>query len=395
MRRGSWHQCGDRSQKLVEEQLQQGMGVGVILSPRDLKRNKALEYAPRYLGLGAELLIDHQYHIPDYSNPTLDSYPITRFRQGVSNFSLSDTDLAAFMAELKADHDELGATALIAPAVMYQAGNQDIIQLNNRLFSAAKKVASSLNIPVYASLFLGRSVTASDAALKSVMSQATAFNADGWYFGYEFEEERIPSAQEAVKRCGATVLTLACTGKPVLHAYAGPMGLLSFGFGATGVALGHSQNLWKFTRDRWLPSNGQGGGGNAPARFFSDGLWGTIVYPDEIARLAPELRSKVLTHTPFSTAVKTNGPWDRWEANKHLVYLLSKKYSEISTDQDARKCAEKAIFILKNAVQLHSDIQQANVFLADNTNVYQENWLRATQQLLTDNAADYDFLEIL
>ena len=29
----------------------------------------------------------------------------------------------------------------------------------------------------------------------------------------------------------------------MLHAYAGPMGLLSFGFGATGVAIGHSQNL--------------------------------------------------------------------------------------------------------------------------------------------------------
>ena len=91
----------------------------------------------------------------------------------------------------------------------------------------------------------------------------------------------LPSVRETVRRCCVAGLTLACTGKPVLHAYAGPMGLLSFGFGATGVAIGHSQNLWKFTRDRWMPAASQGGGGDAPARFFSKALWGTIIYPDE------------------------------------------------------------------------------------------------------------------
>ena len=56
MRRGAWHQCGDRSQKLVEEQLQQNAGVGVIISPRDLSRKNAITYAARYQALGAELL---------------------------------------------------------------------------------------------------------------------------------------------------------------------------------------------------------------------------------------------------------------------------------------------------------------------------------------------------
>jgi hypothetical protein len=52
------------------------------------------------------------------------------------------------------------------------------------------------------------------------------------------------------------------------------MGLLSFGLGATGAAIGHSQNLWKFTPDRWMPAASRGGGGDAPARFFSNAFGG-------------------------------------------------------------------------------------------------------------------------
>ena len=45
MRRGTWHQCGDRSQKMVIEQLKKGVGVGVIISPRDVPQHKAIGYS--------------------------------------------------------------------------------------------------------------------------------------------------------------------------------------------------------------------------------------------------------------------------------------------------------------------------------------------------------------
>ena len=107
MRRGAWHQCGDRSQKLVEEQLQQKAGVGVIISPRDLSRKNAIAYAERYRALGAELLLDHQYYVPDFTNDRFDSYPISRFRKGVSSLNkISDQDLTDFRNELRIDHQE-------------------------------------------------------------------------------------------------------------------------------------------------------------------------------------------------------------------------------------------------------------------------------------------------
>lgn len=62
MKRGVWHQFGDRSQKLALEQLEQGVGVGVVISPRDLAQNKAIEYAPQYRAAGGDVLYDPQFY---------------------------------------------------------------------------------------------------------------------------------------------------------------------------------------------------------------------------------------------------------------------------------------------------------------------------------------------
>lgn len=396
MRRGAWHQCGDRSQKLVEEQLQQGVGAGVILSPRDLTRARALEYAAQYLELGAEVLLDHQFYVPDFTNQRLNSYPLSAYRNAISTLNgLADADFTEIGNQLRIDHQELNASAVIAPAVVYEAGRPDIVELNSRLFTIARTVADDLNLPVYATVVLGRSVAASDQTIATALGYATALNADGWYFAFEFPDERIPSSRDNVRKCCVAELTLACTGKPVLHAYAGPMGLLSFGCGATGVALGHSQNLWKFTRERWQPPATQGGGGDAPARFFSSSLWGTIIYPDETSQLTTALRNQVMTMSPFSNPVGSNLPWSRWDAGKHLVYLLASTFSEMAQETNPRQNMQVAQQRLQAAVTLHQTIQQSGVFLADSTYAYQENWRLAITDVLNANQQDYDYLDLI
>jgi len=396
MRRGAWHQCGDRSQRLVEEQLQRGAGVGVIISPRDLARQNAIKYAERYRNLGAEILLDHQYYIPEFTNRWLDSYPISRFRRAVSSLNrISAPDLTDFTNQLRIDHQELFATGVIAPAIVCEAGRADIAQLNARLFAAAKRVGDQLQLPTYATVVLGRSVTASDQTMTTVLSQATSLNADGWYFAFEFEDERLPSSRETVRRCCAAGLTLACTGRPVLHAYAGPLGLLSFGFGASAVGIGHSQNLWKFTRVRWQPVAAQGGGGDAPPRFFSTALWGTIIYPDETTQLPVNLRTQILTQSPFSAPVASSLSWSRWDSGKHLVFLLASMFAQMAAVTDPRRNATTAIQQLQRAVQFHQAIQQRGVFLADNTGLYQDNWRLALEDLLRDNAADFEYFDLL
>ncbi len=398
MRRGAWHQFGDRSQRLVLEQLDEGQGVGVIISPRDLAPHKAEEYAPQYIEKGADLLVDQQFYVPDSDVGKLSEYGTARFRASVADLGeISDADVTALSAELRVQHQTLGAHGVIAPALVYQAGRPDIVDVNGRLFAAAKAAGDELGIPTYATVVVGLSASNADTTMDDVLSQATSLDSDGWYFAFEFEEPRIPANAVAVRRACEAGLLLAATGKPVMHAFAGPLGLLSLGFGATAVGIGHSQNLWQFTLDRWHPVSGGGGGGDAPPRFFSSAIWGTIVYPDEIAPLSPALRNQIVTGSPFSDPVTPGPPyagWSRWESNKHLVYKLCEKVAEIAESTIARECASAAVTHLDTAVTLLDQVEDEMATLADNSGTYQQPWRDVMRTLLNDRADDYDFLEL-
>jgi hypothetical protein len=383
---------------LVQEQLQAGHGVGVILSPRDLSEVNATTYAHAYRELGADVLIDPQFYVPDFTNTNLETYSLSQFRTSVASLhQISDGDLIELTNKLRDLNSLLGTTAVVAPAVLYEAGRPDIAELNARLFSAARQVGQDLGRPTYATVGLAQSATSSTPTLEAALAAATAFgtDADGWYYAFEFPDERLPSSRDAVLRCCGAGLALALTGKPVLHAYAGPMGLLSFGFGSTGAAVGHSQNLWKFSRDRWEPPADQGGGGNAPPRFFSSALWGTIVYPDETALLSNDLRAQILTPSQFCGPVIANVAWSRWDSGKHLVCVLATLFDQISATTNARTNAQGAISRLEGAVALHAAVNAEGLTLRDDADCYQDNWRLALIDLLAQRGGDFDYLDLL
>ena len=96
MRRGAWHQCGDRSQKIALQNLECGAGVGVVISPRDLGYDKAVEYAQAYHDNDAHVLIDSQFYVPEFTNPKLASYPTAKYRRSVSDPADLGNDLDGF-----------------------------------------------------------------------------------------------------------------------------------------------------------------------------------------------------------------------------------------------------------------------------------------------------------
>jgi hypothetical protein len=385
---------------LVLEQLQAGVGVGGIISARDLAMSNAADYARHYRSLGASVLIDHQFYVPDFSNAKLASYPTNQFRDSISGLNqVNPEQLAGLAGAIGSIHAAIPADGIIAPAVVYEAARPDIVDLNARLFGAAKAVGDARGLPTYATVVLGRSATSSDRTLAAILAAATALDAAGWYFSYEFSPGRLPTTYDEVYRCCCAALTLACTGKPVLHAYAGPIGLLSLGCGCTGAGVGHSQNLWGFTRERWDPQTNQGGGGgDAPPRFFSTSLWGTIVYPDEVVRLPSAIATQVLTHSSYSAgAVSASGTlqWGRWEANKHLVNQVCQTIGTIATDTSPRQNAQAAAAILQQAVTLHGRIARTGLAMRDDTGAYQNTWLRAIQDIQSSRQSDYDYLDLI
>lgn len=400
MRRGAWHQFGDRSQKLALEQLQAGSGVGVIISPRDLREGLAIDYCEKYRDAGADVLIDQQFYIPDACCGQLPSYEgVARFRNAVSKLNrLTEEQFSDLAREIERLHRAADATGIIAPAVVFEAGRDDIFELNNRLFLAAKLAGDSIGIPTYRTIVLGQSVTETDKLMNYTLSKVTGQNCDGWYFGFEFACNRVPDDFEKVRRCCVAGLTLANTGKPVLHAYAGPLSLLSLSFGSTGVGIGHSQNLWQFSRERWASSNAQGGGGDAPPRFFSKNLWGTLVYPDEVAMLPPVLLDKIITTSFFSKPVSNRPPfltWSRWSANKHFVFTVCALIKYLSGEDNARKIASQVMDHLENAVDLYEQVRRFISVLRDNSDSYQIIWRDVLRAILEENKSDFEFLEMI
>jgi len=384
---------------MVIEEIEAGAGVGVIISPRDVPWHKAVEYSEIYHKAGADVLIDLQFCNPEFTNSKLLSYPMGKHRGSVSRLRETlEGEFATFTSDVQNVEEALSVNGIIAPAIVYEAGRRDIVQLNATLFKAGKHVGDRLGVPTYASVILGSSVTSSEQTVNNTLSEVVGLDCDGWYYGYEFgQRERIPSSRTSVLRCCVAGLKLACTGKPVLHAYAGPMALLSMSFGAAATGVGQWQNLWQFTRNRWSDSVPQGGGGDAPPRLFSMSLWGTIVYPDEIVQLSPDIRSEVFTPSPFSprSVIGTLMPWDRWLANKHLVYLICSTVAELATNRNARENAQRVIEILEGAVGLHSRIAASNVTLVDDTSIYQGRWAGALRDLLAQSSSDFEYLELL
>ena len=119
------------------------------------------------------------------------------------------------------------------------------------------------------------------------------------------------------------------------------------------------------------------------------------MYPDETSQIPAALRNQIVSQSPFCAPVSANLQWNRWDAGKHLVYILAQQYSSMAMEADPRKNANAAIDLLGNALTLHMAIQQNNVFLADDTNAYQGNWKLALEDLLKDGKADFDFLELM
>ena len=399
MRRGAWHQFGDRSQRLAREQLDSGAGVGVIISPRDLSFSKAQDYVPDYQSLGAEVLVDQQFYLPAANVGKLDTYPIASERQAISQLvTASESTLIEMANALRITNSALNASAVVAPAVVYEAGRSDIEDLNQRLFLISRSVAEELGVPCYATVFLGASTTSADTTINTALSSATALPADGWYFAFEFDGDRIPTSSALVARYLRAGLALALTGLPVLHAYIGPLAPLALACGGTGAAIGHSQNVWQFTRSRWEPTIPGGGGGDAPPRYFSLPIWGTIVYEDEWALLPQALRDQLHTSTPFSTSVNTNSPflpWDRWTANKHLVFAICQTVQGLSDETDAEIILDEFRALLAHAVSLHEEIADQGIPLRDDTASYQGSWREALLELKVNQAADFEFLRLL
>lgn len=404
IRRGAWYQLGHQSQLLVQEQLEKGVGVGVVVSPRDLSFENATEYATRFRALNAQVLFDPQFYVPEYAKEWPKPYPTDEFRTTIGALrKMSAAEADKLSTAIETVNKDLDCSAVLAPAVVYESGRPDVQELNGALFATAKRAGDALGLPTLATVVIGSSAKGSDSEVSSILAHGTSLPATGAYLACEFAEDRVPSDEGVLTRFASACLTLAGSGWKVLHAYAGPMALLSLGFGATGAAIGQYQNLWQFTRSRWEAPVSGGGGGKAPPRFFSGSLWGTIVCPDELDPLPQKIRSAVMTHTPFSQALATApkpslATWSKREAQRHLVHVIAREVTRIAGPAYADQCAKLAVSHLTAAEALHFQLEKLSLpvpLKQESRNTYQTSWRKVVEGLLKKRADDYAYLRLL
>ena len=397
MRKGSWHQFGDRSQVLAQEQLEHGCGVGAIFSPRDLNVSAAKKYVTSYKLHLADILVDQQFFLPDSHIGKVKNWPLADYRLRISALTkLSNDDMDNITRELEAVNLDFSADAILAPAVLYIHGRDDVAEINLKLFECAKRAGDMLGIPTIGTIFLDQSVTTSLPAIMQTLSIATSVPADGWYFGFEFESARVPYNEEEIYRFCVCGLKLAATGKPVLQGYLGPLSLLAMAVGASGAGITHSQNMWGFSRTRWKEGKG-GGDGRQPPRYFSPALWGTIVYPDEFSRVDPALLSHIVSNSPFAKSISDQRPfldWNKWSANKHMLYKVGAAVDQLALKPLTERRNE-VLGILERAIDFHAQIASSNVTLTDRTNIYQVPWRNALLRVFQDCSDDYDMIDLL
>lgn len=395
MKPGVWHQFGHQSQTLAADVIERGVGGGVVLSPRDLSLSAASAWASRYRSAGVDVIVDTQFHVPTYTNKTLATYGCDSFRESVASLGrMNAVKRRALSKRLETINRTLHATAVLAPAAIHEAGQGSVLRLNTQLFDAARGAGQALGLPVYATVVFGNSVLAAPEPLSRALAAATALHCQGFYFACEFQERRVPMTQTRVRVFLESLVTMALTAQPVMHAYAGPMAILSLAAGAHASAIGHWHNLWQFDRGRFAPpADARGGPATPPPqRFFSRSLWGTIVYPDETVQLPQRLRTRVMTHSPFSDPAASGAEWRRGDAHRHLVHSIGGGASAMLRNRSVSARLEHAVEMLRSAEDLHEAVGE-HLTLRDRSASYQQPWRHALEELVRrrgDDIAELD-----
>ena len=156
--------------------------------------NNAADYAQQYRALGASVLIDHQFYVPDFSNTKLASYPTNQFRDSISGLNqVNPQQLAGLRKRLIRFIRRSPLTALSHPRLYTKREGRTSLISTQGCSRPPRQWATRGDFQRMRRSCWGGSATSSDSTLAGILGSATALDAAGWYFSYEFSPGRLPS----------------------------------------------------------------------------------------------------------------------------------------------------------------------------------------------------------
>jgi hypothetical protein len=370
-------QCGYGRGGKIEQGLNDGVIHGVIMSPRDERKDRLEQTIQGWGGShpNALVMLDPQFYAASLNNPRdghLSEFDYYNNNSGLGRTHFSGTRIQGYVREcLDYQHQTFGSNVayLISPTILFDAFRDSWSQIALNMAVESADYHSSLNSPqpLLMSLVISETAFQTMDAVEEFLDALTEIDAQGFYIIIRRNSQSLQNAMESATfgrfMYFCHVLT-TINEYDVIVGYGDWHSFLLEAAGVTHTATGWYQNLRQFSLARFQPSSG----GRRPLKRYSSAplLSCPLINPElqdiHLAKLLP----RVLSGSNYD-AILQNGPaaseanWtDEISCLAHWYSLnaLSQRLSALPT-QNAR--IQEAERLMQNALTLYAQLGSQNV----------------------------------
>ena len=376
-------QCGYGRGGKIEQGLNDGVIHGVIMSPRDERKNR-LEQAIHDWGgshPNALVMFDPQFYATSLNNPRdghLSEFDYYNNNSGLGRTHFSGTRIQGYVREcLDYQHKTFGSNAayLISPTILFDSfrDSWSQIALNMAVESADYHFSLDSPQPLLISLVISETAFQTMDAVEEFLDALTEIDTQGFYIIIRRNSASLQNAMESSPfgrfMYFCHVLT-TINEYDLIVGYSDWHSFLLKAAGVTHMATGWYQNLRQFSLARFQPSPG----GRRPLKRYSSAplLSCPLINPElQDIYLANHL-ALVLSGSNYDAILQSDPAagevnWtDEVSCIAHWYSLnaLSQRLSALSTQSARIREAER---LMQNALTLYAQLGSQNVYFDPTT----------------------------
>jgi len=370
-------QCGYGRGDKIEKGLNDGVIHGVIMSPRDERKDRLEQTIQDWGGSHPTALVmfDPQFYAASLDNPHdghLSEFAYYHNNSNLGRTHFSGTRIQGYVREcLDYQHETFGSNVayLISPTILFDAFRDSWSQISLNMAVESADYHSSLNSPqpLLISLIISETAFQTIDAVEEFLDALTEIDAQGFYIIIRRNSLSLQNAMEGTPfgrfMYFCHVLT-TINEYDVIVGYSDWYSFLLEAAGVTHTATGWYQNLRQFSLARFQASSG----GRRPLKRYSSAplLSCPLINPElqdiHLANLLPRVLSG-----SYHDAILQNGPaagepnWTdeisclaHWNSLNALFQRLSALPTQSARIQEAEQ-------LMRNALTLYAQLGSRNV----------------------------------
>ncbi|KEK23347.1 hypothetical protein [Bacillus gaemokensis] len=228
---------------LNREFVEKNSEVGIILSPRNCKREQIEKHAKELHKRNAAVLFDPQFYQPRTERENILNYP---YWNGISFETVSflqsgSRELCSGIIRYQVE--ELEVDEVILPGRYTNAVNEEWLEMQYSIVNTAASM--NLDELVYTTLALGPDVIGQKQVFDRIVNEVIQYPVDGVYIVLNTPSYLV-NDEIYIYNLLDGLLSLKLAGKKVLVGYANQQALIFAGVGVSGLATGNFRNVRKF-----------------------------------------------------------------------------------------------------------------------------------------------------